>query len=92
MTIGGGYTDIYKWEWVRTASGRSDKDTGLGQTVMKWVTQLEIVGWLLVGEGEGGVGWGNGGPRRVDKQRPSQVRSDHSCTLRTSGRFREGRG
>jgi hypothetical protein len=41
----------------QTASGRSDKDTGLGQTVMMWVTQLEIVGWLLVGEGEGGVGW-----------------------------------
>lgn len=62
MTIGGGYIDIYKWEWVRTASGRSDKDTGLGQTVMMWVTQLEIVGWLLVGEGEGGVGWGMVGP------------------------------
>jgi hypothetical protein len=35
---------------------------------------------LLVGEGEGGRWGGEWGARRVDKQRPSQVRLGHSGT------------
>jgi hypothetical protein len=74
----------------QTASGRSDKDTGLdGYEVGCTVGD----GWLGKGKGKEGGWGGEWWARRVDKQRPSQVRLGHSGRdgmLRTSGRFREG--
>jgi hypothetical protein len=86
MTIGSGYIFIYVGVG-QTASGRSDEDTGLGQTVGYTVGDC----WL--GKEKEGGGVGEWGARRVDKQRPSQVRSGHSrADDISSGRFRKGRG
>jgi hypothetical protein len=73
----------------QTASGISDKDTGTVYDVGGTVRDC----WL--GKEKEGGGVGEWWARRVDKQRPSQAKSGHSCRdgiLRTSGRFRKGRG
>jgi hypothetical protein len=61
----------------QTASGRSDKDTGAQSD--GYCVGYAVVDYTVGKAKEGGgVGGGNGGTRRVDKQRPSQVRSGHS--------------
>jgi hypothetical protein len=55
MTIGGGYIDIYKWEWVRPPA--------VDPTRIRARSDGGLRSWrLLVGEGEGrvGLGWSEG--------------------------------